>query len=162
MASDPRLVLKPGDTKELMNLYEVLIAPPKPITLKELRVRDTLATHMRYLPDTANPPTVTLTGQTLEWILPGVPATMTYRLEPLGPEPGVYPVSDLAEFLWTDSLDLLGRAVFPVPQVEILALTATPTATASPTPTHTPTRIQMCIRDSLTAHSRPPFIRLPS
>ena len=155
LASDPRLVLKPGDTKELMNLYDVLIAPPKPITLKELRVRDTLATNMRYLPDTANPPTVTLTGQTLEWILPGVPATMTYRLEPLGPEPGVYPVSDLAEFLWTDSLDLLGRAVFPVPQVEILALTATPTATAtdtpeptntptataSPTPTHTPTRI---------------------
>jgi len=154
LASDPRLVLKPGDTKELMHLYEVLIAPPKPITLKELRVRDTLAANMRYVPDTANPPTVTLTGQTLEWILPSVPATLTYRVEPLGPEPGIYPVSDLAEFLWTDSLDLLGRAVFPVPQVEILALTPTPTATitdtpvptdtptatASPTPTNTPTR----------------------
>ncbi|MBK7781158.1 MAG: VWA domain-containing protein [Ardenticatenia bacterium] len=139
LASDPRLVMKPNDIKEMMNLYEVLIAPPKPIQLKVMTVRDTLAANMRYVPDSANPPTVTLTDQTLEWALDRVPVTLTYRVEPLGPEPGIFPVSDLAEFLWTDSLDLLGRAIFPVPQVEILAYTPTPSATPTNTPTETST-----------------------
>ncbi len=156
LASDPRFIKKPGDIKEILNLYEVLMAPPKPITMTEMRVRDTLAANMHYLPDTANPPTMTLTDQTLEWVLPSLPQTLTFRVEVQESNAGTYPLSDAAEFSWTDSLGRMGSAAFPVPQVEILAFTPTPTDTPTNTPTATATATETATPTNTVTPTRTP------
>jgi len=139
MASERNFALQKSELPELINLYETVLAPPRPVAIRQTTVRDQLADNMRLIPGSVNPPTVTITGQLLEWQLGALPQRLTYAVEPQAA--GIHPLSVSASASWTDSLGLAGSAPFPDVQVEVLAVTATPTPTFTPTPipTHTPT-----------------------
>jgi hypothetical protein len=94
---------------------------------------------MRLVAGSANPPTVTITGQLLEWQVDKLPASFSYQVEPQ--DVGILPISVSAEAAWTDSEGWLGSAPFPAVDVEVIAYTPTPTSTDTPTatPTDTPT-----------------------
>jgi hypothetical protein len=99
-------------------------------------VRDELADEMALVPGSLSPPTVTLTGQLIEWqiMTPTLPITLGYRVEPLAT--GVLTVSRESGVTWTDNLNKVGSAPFPGINIEVIAPTETPTFT--PTPTSTP------------------------
>lgn len=141
MASERELALEKQDLQEVVRLYERILAPPKPIAMQRLTVRDTLADNMRLMPGSVSPVTVTVTGQLIEWAfdLPTLPLRLAYDVQPQ--DSGMHPISASAEAEWTDSDGLVGRGTFPVVEVEVLAMTATPTFTPTytPTPTNTPT-----------------------
>lgn len=141
MASERELALEKSDLKEVIRLYDKILAPPKPIAFQHLTVRDTLADNMRLMPGSVSPVTVTVTGQLLEWQFdaPVLPVRLSYDVQPQ--DSGMHPISASAEAEWTDSEGLVGRGPFPAVEVEVLAMTATPTFTpsATPTPTNTPT-----------------------
>ena len=111
------------------------------VTIDEMRVRDELDDRMALMPGSVDPPTMTLTGQLIEWVFqpPTLPMTLSYRVRPL--EAGLLPISKEAGIAWTDSEGLVGAAPFPDADVEVVPHTATPTSTSTPTstPTNTPT-----------------------
>lgn len=79
-------------------------------------------------------------GGTLGWSLPGLAATpVELRLRVRPRRAGLLPTNTLAVADYTDVDGTRRRFVFPVPQVEVLAPTATPTTTPTPTSTSTPT-----------------------
>ena len=141
MASERELALEKSDLPEVIRLYDEILAPPQPIKLDHVTVRDRLMDNMRLVPGSINPITVTVTGQLLEWQFdnPLLPIRLSYAVEPL--DSGFLPISASADAGWTDSDGLLGNAAFPQVEVEVLPMTATPTPppTYTPTPTNTPT-----------------------
>jgi Mg-chelatase subunit ChlD len=137
LASEPEYALTIKDFKEFIDLFKDALPKPIPVTFAAMTLRDELQPNMRLVPDSADPLTMTLTGQTLEWALapPGSPVTVSYRVEPL--EPGSWPVSVASGIAWTDTDELTGTLAFPAVSIEVIAPTATPTPTD--TPTNTPT-----------------------
>jgi Mg-chelatase subunit ChlD len=139
IATDSKYVVEYRDLKKVVDLYENVIAAGIPVRMEQLTVRDELPDNMSLLPNSLVPPTVTLSGQLIEWQVarPMLPMTFTYRVEPL--EWGTLPVSKGGQALWTDSLTLTGSGPFPNADIEVIAPTATPTPTFTPTPTPTDT-----------------------
>lgn len=139
LATEAEYVLKITDLKEFMHLFSAALPKPIPVTFAEMKLRDELQPNMRLVPDSADPITMTLAGQTLEWAFapPGNPVTVSYRVEPL--EPGAWPVSVASGIQWKDTEALTGTMAFPAVSIEVNPPTATPTATSTPTDTPTAT-----------------------
>lgn len=139
LASEKSFALDNTNIKEMIHLYDDVIAPPSPVTMSQMTVRDELMSNMLLMPGSVQPPTVTITGQLLEWQLTALGQTLTYDVQPQ--DSGLWPISNSAEFAWVDSEGLAGKADFPNVDVEVLPQTATPTPipTDTPTPTNTPT-----------------------
>jgi Mg-chelatase subunit ChlD len=143
MASERRYALTQRDLKELVELYSDDVGPGLPVHITDLTVRDELMANMQLVQDSPRPPTLTITGQLLEWQVaaPVFPMTFTYQVQPQ--EAGLHLLSVAASAEWKDSYGLLGTGQFPSVTVEVLAPTETPTptdtATATPTNTLTPT-----------------------
>lgn len=138
-ASVRSMALKPNDIKDIIDLYENVLAAPVPIGLADLKASDRLAANMTLDPASVDPVTATITGPLIEWQLPvsTMPQTLTYRVEPQ--EAGVWPLSEAAGIEWTDSEGLKGSLPFPGAMIEVLPQTATPTSIPTNTPTDTPT-----------------------
>ncbi len=141
LATDRSMALEERDLKEVVHLYEDILAPPIPIGLTELKARDQLTDSMGLIPGSVDPPTSTITGQLIEWQLDParLPWSLGYRVQPQ--VDGLQPLSVLADVAWTDSEGKVGSAAFPEVNIEVIPYTATPTATATvtPSPTNTPT-----------------------
>jgi Mg-chelatase subunit ChlD len=139
--TDRQLALQPKDLKEVVHLYENVFAPLIPVTVKDLKAHDELAGNMGLIPGSVQPPTVTITGQLLEWQLDPLklPWQLGYTVQPA--EAGTHPLSVAAGIDWTDSEGAVGSAMFPSVDLEIIPDTATPTPTATATviPSDTPT-----------------------
>lgn len=144
MASQREFALQSKDLKNIVQLYDRVLAPPIPLGMDQLTVRDELSEMMQLVPGSENPPATDITGQRLEWVIdqPTLPLTLTYRVEPM--EAGILPVSAAAGVTWIDSVKLPGSAAFPAVNLLVLAQTPTPTPTFTPsaTPTDTPTATQ--------------------
>jgi hypothetical protein len=85
-------------------------------------------------------PAATEQGRTLRWSLAGLSATpveLHLRVRPR--RTGLLPTNTQAVADYTDLDGVRRRFVFPVPQVEVIAPTATPTDTPTATATFTPT-----------------------
>lgn len=152
MASDKNLALEQNNLREVMDLYEKVLAPPKPVSIPALTARYRLADNMKLDPASVNPP-ATITEQLIEWQLAGVPHNLSFRVEPQ--DPGIHPLAQTAGVSWTDSEGLPGSADFPPGMVEVLPSTATPTAIPTDTPTPTPTFTATPIPPTATATSTP-------
>jgi len=143
LATDRRFVLESREVRRAIDLYEDVVAQGNAVSMTALTVSDELDERMALVPGSALPPTVTVTGQLLEWTFtaPTLPMTLSYRVEPL--QAGLLEVSARAGIDWTDSETLLGSSAFPTVTLEVLAPTPTPTSTPtitpSPTATATPT-----------------------
>jgi Mg-chelatase subunit ChlD len=143
LATKSEYVIESRTTAPVIALYENELAPLSSLQVDTLAVRDELMDNMSLLPASVSPPTVTITGQLIEWPVtqPTFPLTFTYRVEPL--DFGLLPVSLQGEATWVDSLTSPGRVPLPPVSIDVIAPTATPTSTptdtSTPTPTHTPT-----------------------
>ncbi len=141
MATKNEYVAPRHRLNKVMEIYNEVLPQDLTVTMDEVTVKDELAANMELIPGSVDPPTVTITGKLLEWQFapPTFPLTLSYVVEPQAP--GVQPVSEKAEALWTDSETSKGTAPFPDVDIECLAPTPTPTATSTPTatPTSTPT-----------------------
>ncbi len=147
LATDPDYVSERHAMPPIRQAYVDRLSKASSVQFAGLTVRDELTDTMSLIGGSVNPPTVTISGQLLEWQLPEpfVPVTLTYAVQPLAV--GRQLISREAEALWTDSKGLTGRGSFPPVWVEVIAHTptptftptSTPTETASPTPTHTAT-----------------------
>lgn len=139
LASELPYALRLNDLRELMHLYDQVLPASQPVMIPAASIRDELQANMELIPGSVDPPTVTVTGQLLEWQFAPLPAavTMTYQVRPL--EAGILPVSVASGATWTDSEALPGAGQFPMVDIEVLAPTPTPTNTSTPTDTPTPT-----------------------
>lgn len=139
LASETEYALRLGDLREFMHLYDQVLPKGRPVTIDSVTVRDELTANMELIPGSIQPPTVTLTGQLLEWTVAPVPPaiTFTYQVRPL--VTGVISVSVAASAAWTDSEQRTGNAPFPDVQLDVIAPTPTATPTSTPTDTPTPT-----------------------
>lgn len=107
----------------------------------DLAVTDTLPANMRLVPGSVSAPGAP-SGADVTWTidrLPYVAAPFTLVVEPR--QVGRWPTNVRAAADFVDGWGRPGHIDFPVPQVEVVAPTATPTATATatPEPTETPT-----------------------
>jgi Mg-chelatase subunit ChlD len=139
LATKRQYVVDRRNMKQISDIYRYDLALYRPTLLDQLIVRDQLADNMTLVAGSVNPPTVTITGQVIQWQIqqPSDPLTLTYRVEPQ--EAGVHPISARAEVTWTDTAGLVGNAQFPSASVEVIPPTPTPTPTFTPTPTPTAT-----------------------
>ncbi len=105
--------------------------------LKSLVIEDEIPDDMRLVPGSVNPPAEMPSARLLRWtftdIGPEGPPALTYRLEPLAT--GFRPTNVRANAVYVDGFGNEGRADFPVPIVEVVALTPTASATVEPTST---------------------------
>jgi Mg-chelatase subunit ChlD len=103
-------------------------------------ITDTVPINMRYVAGSASPAAIWDSAhRELSWQLEHVPfsgITLTYELEPQ--LTGRWPTNIEARVRYTDGLNASGFADFPVPQVSVLAPTATTSAVPSTAPTATP------------------------
>ncbi|HRA20300.1 MAG TPA: VWA domain-containing protein [Anaerolineae bacterium] len=160
LATETEYNLTTKDLKEFVHLFTAALPKPIPVSFAALTLRDELQPNMRLVADSADPVTLTLTGQTLEWALapPGNPLTVSYRVEPL--EAGTWPVSVASGISWTDTDALTGTLAFPPVTIDVNPPTATPTPTD--TPTHTPTATATATNTpTATATPRPKPAYLP-
>ena len=139
LASERSYVLDRRNVMALADLYHDELARYTSVSVDQLLVRDELADNMSLVPNTVDPPTVTVAGQVITWEIPQPPdpLTLTYRIEPL--EPGTHLTSASAGITWTDTVGKVGHADFPTTTIQVIPPTPTPTATYTPTPTATPT-----------------------
>jgi Mg-chelatase subunit ChlD len=155
LASNTHYVADRHQLKTVMDVYNLDMSHVDAPLVSKLTVTDELSDTMKLIPGSVNPPTVTITGQVLEWqVGPPVtiPMTFTYRVEPQ--VPGLQlPVSKRADAVWTDTFGLLGGGPFPAANVDVIFNTPTPTDTSTPTltpiPTDTPTPIPTPTRKPL-------------
>jgi DNA-binding beta-propeller fold protein YncE/Mg-chelatase subunit ChlD len=124
----------------MAELYAKIYQRVKPVTLlQELGIADEIPANMAYVEGSSEPP-ATLDGRTLRWRLTDVPLIGTgvrYRLRPL--EEGLWPTNVYASGTYVDASGKAGQLTFPIPQVRVLAPTATPTPTRIPSATPTAT-----------------------
>jgi hypothetical protein len=140
MASKKGYVSDRGVVRQTIKTYtDDLAVGGSSVYPQQLIVRDELADEMALVPGSLSPPTVTLTGQLIEWqiMTPTLPITLGYRVEPLAT--GVITVSRQSGVTWTDNLNKVGSAPFPGINIEVIAPTETPTFTPTPTNTATDT-----------------------
>lgn len=143
LATERRYVFEHRDLRGLIEIYEDVVAKGSAVDVAELEVHDELNDRLVLVPGSVQPPTVTVSGQLLEWSFadPTLPMTLSYGVEPL--EAGTHQVSIDAGIDWTDSETLVGSSTFPTVTIEVVAptptATHTPTVTPSPTATDTPT-----------------------
>ncbi|MFN2251031.1 MAG: VWA domain-containing protein [Anaerolineae bacterium] len=110
------------------------------VLFPELEIVDELPDNMRLVPGSVSPPAEALPDGSLRWRFTDVgfdgPPAISYTVEPL--DAGQWPTNVQAEAVYIDGLDYPGRAVFPVPYVDVIppeTPTSTPTETLEPTPT---------------------------
>jgi hypothetical protein len=139
LASEGGLAFDRATSKSVMDAYDQHLDTSRPVSLSSLSVSDELTDTMQLVVGSVNPPTVTITGQLLEWQFapPSIPTTLTYRVEPLAP--GHWPVSKQADASFVDSEGAIGSGRFPPAEVDVLEYTPTATSTATPTATDTAT-----------------------
>lgn len=141
LASDSTMALEIKDLKEVVHLYEKVLAPPIPVQVSQLDAHDQLSENMGLVPGSVQPVTATIAGQLISWSLDPLklPWSLGYSVVPA--EPATWPLSVEAGINWVDSEGKPGSAVFPNVDVEVIPYTATPspTATDTPIPTDTPT-----------------------
>jgi len=126
-------------------LFQVFAAIVQRITARALyrtiEVFDEVPANMAYIDGSASAGgTFDPATRILRWTLADVPFNgfvLRYRVRPL--EAGLWPTNVAAWATFVDGFDKPGRLDFPVPQVLVVAPTATPTLTPTPVPTPTPT-----------------------
>ncbi|MFN2115151.1 MAG: VWA domain-containing protein, partial [Anaerolineae bacterium] len=140
MATGREYVSERHQVRDTIQYYEPLAVGGMPVAIDQMTVQDRLDDRMSLLPDTVDPPTVTITGQLLEWQFdaPTLPMTLGYTVEPLMGG-GLISVSQQAGAVWVDSEAGAGSGDFPDVAVWVDIHTETPTPTATDTPTPTPT-----------------------
>jgi Mg-chelatase subunit ChlD len=133
-------LLTQRDYDKLVAFAVNVVTASRTTGMTEAVVQDELSDSMSYV-NGSGTPTVTVTGQLLEWKFapPPSPVTMTYEVQPL--EPGLWPVSARADASWKDSEGRTGSGAFPTVSINVIppTPTVTPTGTLPPTPTPTPT-----------------------
>jgi hypothetical protein len=147
IAGGSRNVIERARVDRVVAIYDDILAGSVSVKVDELTIRDELQSNMSLVAGSADPPTVTITGQLLQWQLsqPSFPLTLGYRVEPL--DYGLHPISVKAEASFTDTEQLIGAGTFPTVSVQVRdptptwtpTNTPTPTATSTSTPTATPT-----------------------
>jgi Mg-chelatase subunit ChlD len=139
LATTRTFVSEQHQLKDTMQGYSTLARGGRAVTVDQLQVRDELDERLTLLPDSVDPPTVTISGQILQWQLksPTLPMTLSYSVRPMAT--GIISVSKSAGIVWTDSEGAVGSAPFPDARIEVIALTPTSTPTSTFTPTPTPT-----------------------
>jgi hypothetical protein len=147
MAGGSSNVVERARVDRVMDIYDDILAGSVSVKVDELTILDELQPNMRLVPGSVDPPTVTITGQLLQWQLaqPALPLTVGYRVEPL--DYGLWPISVKAETQFTDTEKLIGAGTFPTVSIQVKdptptwtpTNTSTPTATSTSTPTATPT-----------------------
>jgi Mg-chelatase subunit ChlD len=147
VATSPDLYFE-ADRDNLVDIYAAIADRLLRVALRELVVRDRVASNMAIDLSSVRPIPHEVDGQVLTWRFQVVPTggiTLTYNVVPA--QVGRWATSDLAIGVYRDSLDRLGSVAFPVPEVDVFdpgAPSPTPTATREPrptatrTPTHTP------------------------
>jgi hypothetical protein len=123
-ASSIDLYFNVPDTSLLPDLYQRLATSLQANGISSLVIRDDIPDNMRYVDGSAVPAPDRVgaaPGAYLEWdFAGGMPAAgITYRLLPL--EPGVHPTNVAAAARFVDRRSRPGEALFPVPQVEVIA-----------------------------------------
>jgi Mg-chelatase subunit ChlD len=140
MTTKREYALDSRDMKKVIDIYSTDLVKGRPVSMAQLTVRDELTDVMQLVPASVKPPTVTITGQLLEWQFappPALPITLSYTVQPL--QGGLQPISVKAESIWQDSEKLPGTGQFPSVSLDVLVPTETPTNTPTNTPTDTPT-----------------------
>ncbi len=136
MATSPTHYYASPTAADLEKIYLEIAQRIEAQTLfQNLRITDVVPANMTYLPGTGRPvePDVSADSKTLTWdlddvVAPGV--SLSYQLRP--EEPGLWPTNVEARAEYRDGYGNDDQRVFPVPNVRVLAPTATP---APPTPT---------------------------
>ncbi len=117
-------LLRDGEIKQIISLFadskvNPAIAVFDKVNLTSLTVRDTLSDTMELVPGSVNPAPSSITGRTLEWVLPNPasPVTLTFDVRPL--QAGQLPVSASSRAEWTDSQKRAGSGDFPMVQLDV-------------------------------------------
>ncbi len=139
IASDHRYAFQRARVDGFIDIYEDELGLSRPVIMDTLVVTDQLEANMSLIPGSVDPPTVTITGQLLEWQFtqPAMPLTLGYEVKPEAA--GLLPISVDAAAAYTDTEGLIGSGPFPPVSVEVNPPTPTPTATSTSTPTPTAT-----------------------
>ncbi|MFN2114328.1 MAG: VWA domain-containing protein [Anaerolineae bacterium] len=141
MASAPDDYYFAPDGAQLLEIYRTIAERiAADVLFAILTVTDLLPPNMEYVLD-SGVPQPSVSGQLLTWRLSDVPLSgyqLSYLVRPL--ETGTWPTNVVAVGEGTDGLGQRSRVDFPVPEVVVIAPTATPTRLVSPTPgpTNTP------------------------
>ncbi len=139
MASAPEDYYFASAARDLTEVYRAIAARiTAEVLFGNLTVRDELPRNMAFVAG-SGAPEPEVQGQLLTWRLAEVPLSgieLRYRVRPL--ETGRHPTNVLAVGEGTDGLGRRGRVDFPVPEVEVVAPTATPTPSQTPSPSPTP------------------------
>ncbi|MCB0216630.1 MAG: VWA domain-containing protein [Chloroflexi bacterium] len=158
---DDAYFFSPG-TAELRGVYLQIARRIEAAELFErITVVDEVPDNMTFLPGSGRPtePELSPDGRTLTWRLgrvfePGF--QLVYRLRP--EEVGLWPTNRRA---WADYVDGFGnsdRSVFPVPEVRVIAPTATPGPSPTPSPSATsapplrPAYLPLLLRERCSGH----------
>ena len=142
MAQDDEAYFFSPSTAELRGVYLQIARRIEAAELfQRITVVDEVPDNMTFLPGSGRPtePELSPDGKTLTWRLgrvlePGF--QLGYRLRP--EEVGLWPTNRRA---WADYVDGFGnpdRTIFPVPEVRVIAPTATPGPSPTPSPSQTP------------------------
>ena len=119
-------LLRDGEIKQILDLLSdrkrkpsEAIAVFDKVSLTSLTVRDTLSDTMELVPGSVNPAPSSLTGRTMEWVLPnpGSTVTLTYDVRPM--QAGKLPVSASARAEWADSQKRAGGGDFPAVELDV-------------------------------------------
>lgn len=117
-------LLRDGEIKQLLKLFadsriKPAIAVFDKVTWTNLTVRDTLSDTMELVPGSVNPAPSSITGRTLEWVLPnpGSPVTLTFDVRPL--QAGQLPISASSRAEWADSQKRAGSGDFPAVMLDV-------------------------------------------
>lgn len=119
-------LLRDGEIKQILALLSdskrkasEAIAVFDKVSLTSLTVRDTLSDTMELVPGSVNPAPSSLTGRTMEWVLPnpGAAVTLTYDVRPL--QAGQLPVSASSRADWADTQKRAGGGDFPAVVLDV-------------------------------------------
>ncbi len=144
IVTDASHFIKSRSESHLAALYDRIVQRIKPTTLlRELTIVDAVPDGVPYVPSSSEPPAA-VTGGRLTWRFQNVPLTgLGVRLQVRPSAVGRWPTNTEAYAEYVDFTGAVGRIVFPIPYVDVVApATATPTdePTSTPVPTATPTR----------------------
>ena len=120
-ASSSRYAFDLIDPTQIPSVFDKLIATLPETALLRLTVRETIATGMAYVDDSAIPGAdVSGDRMTLEWAVRGVPregVTLSYRIRPLAAGHHAVSLGASAEFI--DLSYRVGHAAFPIPRISV-------------------------------------------
>ncbi|HQZ70121.1 MAG: vWA domain-containing protein [Anaerolineae bacterium] len=117
-------LLRDGEIKQILKLFadsriNPAIAVFDKVSWTSLTVRDTLSDTMELVAGSVNPAPSSITGRTMEWVLPnpGSPVTLTFDVRPL--QAGQLPISASSRAEWSDSQKRAGSGDFPAVQLDV-------------------------------------------